>query len=363
MNYPMKNEKQKIESLQALRAIAFIGIFLNHAGAPFSWSALGVSVFFVLSGFLMFYKHGDDDMDLSLKSRAAFSWARIRKLYPLHILTMIFAVILELAVIVKSGIAAGPLLTLAGEIVLNITLLQTWVPNSVINVSLNGVAWYLSVTMFLYFVFPGVQRFIRSRSGKSLWIICLLIPVVQCAACIPFIILFGNESPVYIWFCYCFPVFRLGDFFIGCSLGRLYAESEFRSQSSATAFSAVEILVTSCTTIMCKWALTEQTNVILLSMQNWTTIYIPIAVVWIFLFTVKKGVISRLLSCKALIWLGNISAYAFLIHYVVTQYFNAAMDFLDITLDTPVKWVIILIEFAITIAATLIYKRIRELKR
>ena len=37
----------KIVSLQALRALAFFGIFLEHAGATtLKWAALGVSIFF-----------------------------------------------------------------------------------------------------------------------------------------------------------------------------------------------------------------------------------------------------------------------------------------------------------------------------
>lgn len=153
----------RIESLQALRAIAFIGIFLTHAGAPYAWPALGVSVFYAMSGFLMTFKHINDELDYSLKGRVLFSLKRIKKLYPLHILTMICAIVLNLAVIIHAGITLKRLVVLAGEIVLNVFLMQTWVPYSSINFSLNGVAWYLSVTMFLYFMFPAIQRFIKRK--------------------------------------------------------------------------------------------------------------------------------------------------------------------------------------------------------
>lgn len=35
------SEKRKIDSLQTLRAVAFIGIFLNHAGSNIQWAAWG----------------------------------------------------------------------------------------------------------------------------------------------------------------------------------------------------------------------------------------------------------------------------------------------------------------------------------
>lgn len=53
----MNNNSNKIQSLQSLRALAFTGIFLLHIGFKYNLSALGVSVFFVMSGFLMTRKH------------------------------------------------------------------------------------------------------------------------------------------------------------------------------------------------------------------------------------------------------------------------------------------------------------------
>ena len=67
----------KINSLQALRAIAFIGIFLAHAGITYSWPKLGVSIFFCMSGFLMTYIYMDRDLPRSIKDAFLFS-ARAR---------------------------------------------------------------------------------------------------------------------------------------------------------------------------------------------------------------------------------------------------------------------------------------------
>ena len=38
-------ESEKILSLQALRGLAFLGIFFVHTRAPVSWATLGVSTF------------------------------------------------------------------------------------------------------------------------------------------------------------------------------------------------------------------------------------------------------------------------------------------------------------------------------
>ena len=49
----------RIQSVVALRGLAFTGIFLLHVGCPFQWSNLGVATFFVLSGFLFSYRYHD----------------------------------------------------------------------------------------------------------------------------------------------------------------------------------------------------------------------------------------------------------------------------------------------------------------
>ena len=41
--------KNRIDSLQALRAIVFLGIFFVHARFVVNWASLGVSTFFVFS--------------------------------------------------------------------------------------------------------------------------------------------------------------------------------------------------------------------------------------------------------------------------------------------------------------------------
>ena len=51
----LQNTKQnQLKSLQGVRALAFAGIFSSHCGCS-DLGAWGVSVFFILSGFLMVY--------------------------------------------------------------------------------------------------------------------------------------------------------------------------------------------------------------------------------------------------------------------------------------------------------------------
>lgn len=53
-----KNMTEKIPSLQGVRAIAFLSIFLYYITVEGRWGPYGVSIFLVLSGFLMSYHYG-----------------------------------------------------------------------------------------------------------------------------------------------------------------------------------------------------------------------------------------------------------------------------------------------------------------
>ena len=345
----------KIVSLQALRALAFFGIFLEHAGATtLKWAALGVSIFFVLSGYLMYYRYENRDMQCSVKENLRLSLSKIKKLYPLHIITMCLAAMLILSIYFNNGITIKNIVVLVVKIGLNITLLQTWVPYSPINVSLNGVAWYLSVTMFLYFMFPYLRRYIQKNKNKNLIIAGIFILFLEIISCIPFIMLLGENSNVYIWFMYCFPVFRLGDFFIGCCLGKLIKGNWY--DFTLIQATIIEVLATVLTVLVYAYTKINFQNVFLLATQNWTTLYIPLATIWILLFVKKQGIITKVLTNRITIFIGDISAYLFLIHYVVTQYVQAVIIFLNLQIA---NWQnIVLIELLLSILGAVLYKKI-----
>ena len=354
-----KSDRQRIDSLQALRAFAFLGIFFSHANFFFSWSALGVSVFFVMSGFLMTYRYEKVDVLATPKNCFHFSINKIKKLYPLHIITMSCAIVLSIAIIIHNGLSIKSIIGLLVKVFLNVTLLQTWIPYSSINVSLNGVAWYLSVTLFLYFLFPWIKRIIERNSLIKLCITCGIILIAEIIACIPFIYLLGNDSPVYIWFMYCFPVFRVGDFFIGCVLKRVFFELDFSNIRPIRA-TAYEVLATTITVFVFLWLKQEQSSIVLLALHNWTTIFIPIAAIWVVLFAANKGYLTRILSNKLTIYIGNISAYAFLIHYVITQYTSHILSYLNIAVDGWCKAFLVFAELVVSILLSILYKNVHE---
>ena len=89
-------DKKLISSLQGLRAVAFLCVVISHCGAPWlgPWA---ISVFVALSGLLMVCNYYDRPRTApELQSAIAFSFKKIRRLYPLHLIMMAAALLFVL---------------------------------------------------------------------------------------------------------------------------------------------------------------------------------------------------------------------------------------------------------------------------
>jgi len=106
----------------------------------------GVGVFFVLSGFILSYVYADKFASHSI-GYGKFMFARISRVYPLHLVTLLVYGTLG---------AAGLLLLLPQDnhytFILNLGLLQAWGFTDL--VSWNEPAWSISTELFAYLLFP-----------------------------------------------------------------------------------------------------------------------------------------------------------------------------------------------------------------
>lgn len=352
-----KKRLQKIDSLQALRALAFIGIFLAHVHIPYNWSGLGVSIFFTLSGFLLMYRHSGET-NCHFTYAAKYSIKKISRIYPLHLITMVGAALIYLTPHLLKGTTANYLPELLRNLFLNLFLIQSWVPNSVINVSLNGVAWFLSSILFLYFCFPYIAKWAKNKSNKTLLSASLIAIILSIILCIPWMLYVDKNNHAFIWFSYCFPLFRLLDFFCGCCLGQILAKKEPNHETlfKGTLYEVITISLTIGALFYIQKA--EPQSLLLQALQNYTSLYVPLSLLFIYLFLKPRGILTKALSNKALIYIGNISSMAFLIHYVVTIGTDAALSFLKLNLSPVKTYGLILFQFALTILLSIAYKQI-----
>ncbi len=156
---------RNIKALTGLRGYAALWVVLSHASFTDSLSAplaarlnwgradgvlrheyLAVDLFFVLSGFVLTHAHARElDGGVDGRSYVRFLLLRLARVYPLHLLALVAAVLI-------AQVVPSHLENTAGSLVLNILLMSSWGFCSTL--SWNGPAWSLSSEWLAYLVLP-----------------------------------------------------------------------------------------------------------------------------------------------------------------------------------------------------------------
>lgn len=346
-----------IKSLQALRGLAFLGIFLQHSGGwmyGFAWSELGVATFFILSGFLLTLRN-DNVQSFSPIKNFIFMIKKIVKIYPLHILTMLCAMYIERLQMLEYATVEAINAFQKQELIVNVLLIQTWYKKGILDHSFNAVAWYLSVTVFLYFMFPAINKILKKCKELPLILVCILLLAAEVFVFYGRISNYGVDDSIYMWIMYTCPVTRLLDFFAGCVIGKIYANhKDFNLSYKQWTF--IEVITIVATAVVYYFYRLEHVTVLTQAIFNYTTLFIPLGILWVYAFAVNNGFLTKIFSGEAMISLGNISMQTYLIHYIIviaTNYYVSS-HFIDVTDRSRTR--LIFMEFILTIFISVVYK-------
>lgn len=176
--------RPSLDALTGIRFFAAFAVFVFHYGAGFSEQIgmpkplttllhngyYGVSMFFVLSGFIMTYTYqGKLSTKLALYD---FAVARLARIYPVYLLVLVIAL----------PIMAGRIdLYGAGAVLL---MLQSWAPaSSMLGYTWVVQAWTLSVEVFFYAIFPFVLALSQGlrMPGIAAGLLLVAIPIIAFA--------------------------------------------------------------------------------------------------------------------------------------------------------------------------------------
>jgi peptidoglycan/LPS O-acetylase OafA/YrhL len=176
------------------------------ASAIFAQGYLGVTFFFVLSGFV-----------LTWSSRpgvrvSTFYWRRFARIYPSHLVALLLAIPVFYTL---APIPSGSFLKPFDPAILSLSfvLLQGWWLLPVILFSGNPAAWTLTCEAFFYALHPHVSRVFRVFSTRGALVLAVGILVVA----------FGYRSAAHAdpgaWFAALpLPIVRVTEFFLGMAL-------------------------------------------------------------------------------------------------------------------------------------------------
>jgi peptidoglycan/LPS O-acetylase OafA/YrhL len=115
---------------------------------------VGVTLFFVLSGFILTWSYRPS------QSATEFYVRRFARVYPSHLVTT--------AVFWVVGILVQPDMDLVAFFQ-HLTLMHAWSADRSVGFGLNGVSWSLSVELLFYMLFPFILRFAVTLKLRTAW--------------------------------------------------------------------------------------------------------------------------------------------------------------------------------------------------
>lgn len=291
-----------IETLQSLRFIFFLMIFMSH----FSYGGVrafdaggdcGVSFFFMLSGFVLSLAYADRIGSPSFRWRD-FMCRRMLKLYPLHLLCLAAAVIIGF----RPHSAADCL-----WLVPNILLVQSWIPFSDFFFSGNAVSWFLSDILFCYAVFPVACRFVCGASRRMLIVTGTMLSALYC------VLLCVIPDALVVPLLYVCPLLRFVDFALGMLLWRIVCGGvvlRFLSSRSVATVTAIELVAAAIlVSVLAAYPYVP------FRLRTACFFWLPSALVILtFACSGSHGMLSRLFRLPVLVRLGNSVFPLFMVH-------------------------------------------------
>jgi peptidoglycan/LPS O-acetylase OafA/YrhL len=226
-----------LPALTGLRFLAAMHVVLFHtalphlAGAP-SWlrglvgsGYVGVSLFFVLSGFILAYNYLDARTERAPAARPFWA-ARLARVYPVYLLGLLVS--LPYFVRDMAGRTGDAWSWFATSAAAAPALLQAWLPRPAL--LWNGPGWSLSAEAFFYLVFPllAVPVLRMRRRGllvllAAAWALTFVAPSAYLYANPDRLGWAGHEyMTTWLGALKFNPLVRLPEFVMGVVLGRLY---------------------------------------------------------------------------------------------------------------------------------------------
>jgi peptidoglycan/LPS O-acetylase OafA/YrhL len=297
----------RLDSLTGLRFFAALAVALFHANYLLEGSAraalhpfvdqgrVGVSFFFILSGFVLCWSSSNRD------GARAFYWRRIARIYPAYATARVLGLALLLV---------GATSTSASKVVVAALLLQSWVPDANWYFSTPGVSWSLSVEAFFYLAFPlllvGLAR-LDARARRVVALVCVATPMVLAAVAQAHYSGHGYvdlPNDTMTWAVVYLPLARLPEFTLG-----ILAALELRDRGRAPVSWRPALTLALAAYVACGIWPSMLTQIAVTAL--------PFTLLIVAAAEQDLAGHLRFLTSRRLVWLGEISFCFYLVHTLV----------------------------------------------
>lgn len=338
-----------IKPLTSLRMFFALFVFLSHLAflkndthyanifnSIFDEGFLGVSFFFILSGFILSYNYKEKFFRGNF-SKKEFYISRLARVYPVHLATTAIVLLLTFS---QSGQGWEYLIQ-------HIFLIQSFFLEENIHFSLNSPSWSISDELFFYLLFPFA--FLISEKIRSYIFIFYLIGILVLNMQL-------DKNQNHYWL-YISPWVRFSDFLLGIILFDLYEKIKVN-------YSKVKIptFVFESGAILLFVLFFVFHSKIDISYRYSIYYWLPMATI-ILVFALshvvnEKSIITKFLSNKYMVLAGEISFCFYLLHVLEIQVLNYIKKMFLFDIDLMLFSLII---FIVTLIASFImYKYIEK---
>jgi peptidoglycan/LPS O-acetylase OafA/YrhL len=225
-------EKPDLPVLTGLRLVAALSVVMAHGSVivlftdarwipiiGFGLAYFGMSLFFVLSGFVIYLNYAPQFAKLPIGEAALrFAVARFARLYPLYA----FFMLISLATISWSRVPA-----MLPDLYWFVPMLQSWFLGNgqyPIMFTFKEVAltWSISTELFFYMAFPLLLLFLPRRIHRLLELPLLLVGAAAVLIGLYFVVPHFPTPQAQQWLPYYCPYCRIFEFAAGMLTARLY---------------------------------------------------------------------------------------------------------------------------------------------
>jgi peptidoglycan/LPS O-acetylase OafA/YrhL len=305
----------------------------------------GVSFFFVLSGFILAHVYP------SVRAHGAprFLLARLARVWPAHLATLLLATIL-LPPQVWGAKPEEPSDFFQAALA-HATLTQSWAPTAGHHYAFNPVSWSVSVEWAFYLLFPLlIHNWARTWKPKLAFSLALAGGVVALAGRAA-----GEGRAIDMMnLVYFQPLARLWEFTLGMAAALAYMALRTRGWPGARGCTLLETLAFGLAALAI-WQSEGLART--LRESGWVS---PAVEIWlqrggvsclafallIIVMALGRGLLSRLLSLRVFVVLGEISYSVYLVHHILLRLHSEREEFfadLPLGLSYALYWLVTLV--------------------
>ncbi len=341
--------RPRLEALTGLRYVAALCVLLTHLAWNFPpgrirqaaselW-AIGMPLFFTLSGFLMAYNYAAGFRSRYRSTLGKFFLARFARIYPIYFLSLLLW--LSISGHFFHDLRDYPRDT-AVSLAMNASMTQNWAfvplytgspePRAASHAHF-WIAWSVSVECFFYLMFPliivPVCRCITS--ARRAWLAGGVVFVVYVA--IDFALTRMSREPVLqslrsVWILLQNPYIRLGEFLLGVLAGHVFLQTGRRPLSTRGWWFGSAVLVASIPLLICgnHWVWSAANPSLLLRVAGSNVLFAPLCAAIIYCMARIPTMLQRFMGSRPLVLLGESSYCLYLLHPLVMMLFGSRLQ-------------------------------------